>query len=171
MGDDRPRDRPAGGRLSLPRRARPAAQVLRENQPSRSRTGADILLLEPRRAEGAAFPGSTRTASQVGTWGRSGEGWFDGWALMQAFRKKARSLGVTYVDGEVVERGARGRPGRRGAAGRRHRASPAARWSMRRARPAGGRLAAMAGVDIPVDARKRCVFSFTCRATSRTRPC
>src|SRR6478735_8421504 len=47
------------------------------------------------------FPWLDLDGVDVGTWGRTGEGWFDGWALMQAFRKKARSLGVTYVEGEV----------------------------------------------------------------------
>ena len=32
---------------------------------------------------------------------RTGEGWFDGWGLMQAFRKKARELGADYIAGEV----------------------------------------------------------------------
>ncbi len=32
----------------------------------------------------------------AGCYGRSGEGWFDGYGLMQAIRRKARSLGVTY---------------------------------------------------------------------------
>jgi glycine/D-amino acid oxidase-like deaminating enzyme len=96
------------------------------------------------------------------TFGVTGEGWFDGWALMQAFRKKARSLGVLYVQGEVagVEK-ADGRvaairlvDGHRIACGALVNAAGAS----------GGRqLAEVAGVAIPVYAKKRCVFAFTCR--------
>ncbi len=31
-----------------------------------------------------------------------GEGWFDGYGLLQAFRRKARSLGVTYMAAEAA---------------------------------------------------------------------
>ena len=36
-----------------------------------------------------------------GSLGLADEGWFDAYALLQAFRRKARSLGVEYVAGEV----------------------------------------------------------------------
>ena len=38
----------------------------------------------------------------MGSLGLSGEGWFDGWSLMQAFRRKARSRGARYVDAEAT---------------------------------------------------------------------
>ena len=38
----------------------------------------------------------------LGSLGLTGEGWFDGYGLMQAFRTKARSLGADFVTGEVV---------------------------------------------------------------------
>ncbi|GIY43781.1 FAD-dependent oxidoreductase domain-containing protein 1 [Caerostris extrusa] len=34
--------------------------------------------------------------------GFENEGWFDPWALLSAFKKKACSLGATYVNGEVI---------------------------------------------------------------------
>ena len=77
-------------------------------------------------------------------------------------RKKARHLGVTYLDGEVVgvERvGARIdavilKGGSRISCGA----------VVNSAGASGGReLAALAGLDIPVHAKKRCVFSFHCK--------
>ena len=50
----------------------------------------------------ARFPWLNTEDLAAGTWGRSGEGWFDGWGLLQAFRKKARALGAEYVKGEVA---------------------------------------------------------------------
>ena len=102
VGDDRPRiDCHEGGYLYLG--GGPAAQVLRENHALQVASGADILLLQPEELK-ARFPWLDTDGVDVGTWGRTGEGWFDGWALMQAFRKKARSLGVEYIRG----RGRRG---------------------------------------------------------------
>ena len=50
----------------------------------------------------SASRGLRRTTSR---WARSacrGEGWFDGWSLMQAFRRKARSRGARYVAAEAT---------------------------------------------------------------------
>ena len=51
-----------------------------------------------RRRSRRAFPRSRPRASPPAAWGRSGEGWFDGYALMQALRRKARALGVETDD-------------------------------------------------------------------------
>jgi glycine/D-amino acid oxidase-like deaminating enzyme len=142
--------------------------VLRENQALQRSEGADILLLEP---AGLAerFPWLSVEGLAVGTWGRSGEGWYDGWGLMQAFRKKARSLGVAYVAGEVVgiEREGPKVTGVRLADGSRVACGAA----VDAAGASGGKaVAAMAGIAIPVEASKRCVFSFTCRADVSNAP-
>lgn len=34
--------------------------------------------------------------------GYRNEGWFDPWTLLNAFKKKALSMGVHYIQGEVV---------------------------------------------------------------------
>ncbi len=94
--------------------------------------------------------------------GLQGEGWFDGPALMQAFRRKARSLGAEYVHGEAVALDRDGgrvtavrlRDGRRIACG----------TVVNAAGPQARSVAAMAGFALPVQARKRCVFVFACRS-------
>lgn len=35
--------------------------------------------------------------------GTGSEGWFDPWSLLNAFKKKAVSLGVEYITGEAVD--------------------------------------------------------------------
>ena len=124
------------------------------------REGADIAHLDAA-ALGQRFGWLNLEGVAGGNLGLSGEGWFDGWGLLQAFRKKARSLGATYLTGEVAHyiRKA-GRiaavvlaDGRRIACG----AAVNATGSH------GARLAATAGIAIPVKPKKRYVFTFTCK--------
>jgi len=136
------------------------ASVLRENQALQVAEGADILLLEPPALK-ERFPWLNVDDLAVGTWGRSGEGWFDGWGLLQAFRKKARSLGAEYVKGEVVEVE---REGNRIVAVRLKDGTRIGCGTLVNCAGSGGRaLAALAGFDIPVQAKRRYVFTFSCR--------
>jgi sarcosine oxidase len=88
--------------------------------------------------------------------GLSGEGWFDAHALLQGFRRKARSLGVVERTGDVVglERD-----------GERIRSvlladgtSIASGWVVNAAGPRAADIAALAGVALPVRPRKRFVY-------------
>jgi FAD-dependent oxidoreductase domain-containing protein 1 len=96
-----------------------------------------------------------------GSLGLSDEGWFDAYALLQAFRAKARSLGVEYIAGEVtgIER-SDGLVSRvRLADGR----SIACDWVVNAAGPRAANVAAMVGAELPVHPRKRYVYHFDCR--------
>ena len=136
------------------------ADILRDNQALQAAEGADILLLDPPGLK-ARFPWLNTDDLAAGTWGRSGEGWFDGWGLLQAFRKKARSLGAEYVKGEVA---GLERDGDRIVAVRLKDGTRIACGALVNCAGSGGRdIAAMAGVDIPVRAKRRYVFTFTCR--------
>ena len=136
------------------------ARVLRENQAMQQAEGADIVLMD---APGLAhrFPWLHTDDLACGTFGRSGEGWFDGWALLQAFRRKARSLGAAYRAGEVVTVEREG--GRVVAVGLADGGRVACGALVNCAGAGGAALAARAGVAIPVQAKRRSVFSFTCR--------
>lgn len=136
------------------------APVLKENQALQAAEGADILLLDPPALK-QRFPWLNVEDLAVGTWGRSGEGWFDGWGLLQAFRKKARSLGADYVKGEVA---AVERDGSKVVAVRLKDGTRIACGTLVNCAGSGGRaLAAMAGLEIPVQAKRRYVFTFGCR--------
>ncbi|GGK33967.1 NAD(P)/FAD-dependent oxidoreductase [Salinarimonas ramus] len=148
-----------GGYLYLATAA--GADVLRENHAVQIAEGADVALLDPDTLV-ARFPWLNPGEDVVmGSLGLSGEGWFDGWGLLQAFRRKAKALGAHYVAGEVVDV-LRGGPRVTGvvlADGRR-----IACGTLVNCAGAGGRtVAAMAGVDLPVFARRRYVFTFSCR--------
>ena len=92
----------------------------------------------------------------AGSLGLSDEGWFDAHALLQGFRRRARSLGVEEVAGEVVaaERDGDRIAGVRLADG----TAIAADWVVNAAGPRAADVAAMVGVDLPVRPRKRLVY-------------
>src|SRR5699024_4907613 len=76
--------------------------VLAHNFAEQTRLGADIDWLEPD-ALSQRFPGLAVDDIAAGTYGASGEGWLDPYALLQAFKRKARALGVTYIEDKVVD--------------------------------------------------------------------
>jgi FAD-dependent oxidoreductase domain-containing protein 1 len=136
------------------------ASILAENQALQAAEGADILYMEPDSLK-ERFPWLNVEDLAAGTWGRSGEGWFDGWGLLQAFRRKARSLGAQYVKGEVAEVE---RDGNRIVAVRLKDGARVACRALVNCAGSGGRtLAEKAGLDIPVQAKRRYVFTFSCR--------
>ncbi|MGQ0609105.1 MAG: NAD(P)/FAD-dependent oxidoreductase [Chloroflexota bacterium] len=91
-----------------------------------------------------------------GSLGLSDEGWFDAHALLQGFRRRARSLGVAERIGEVIglERDGNRLTGVRLADGEIIRAD----WVVNAAGPRAADLAALAGIDLPVRPRKRHVY-------------
>ena len=137
------------------------AQILRENHVIQSREGANIALLSPDEIA-QRYPFLSMDGVALGSLGLTGEGWFDAYQLLAAFRRKARSLGVVYKEDTVVEverEGARV-TGVRLASGER-----IACGAFLDAAGASGaaKIARGLGVEIPVHTRKRCVFVFEAR--------
>jgi glycine/D-amino acid oxidase-like deaminating enzyme len=123
--------------------------------------GADIALLGPDELA-ARFPWLNISDIEAGSLGLSGEGWFDGAALHITLLLGARSAGAKVIDGEALGFSIRNdsvqtidlADGSRVAC--RHAVDAAGPW----ARP----LAARAGVELPVHARRRTVFVLSCPA-------
>jgi FAD-dependent oxidoreductase domain-containing protein 1 len=88
--------------------------------------------------------------------GLADEGWFDAHALLQGFRRRARSVGVTERIGEVVgiDRDGDRVRGVRLADG----SSIGADWIVNAAGPHAAAVAGMVGVELPVRPRKRLVY-------------
>jgi len=147
-----------GGYLFLATAA--GAETLRRNHAIQTGLGADVVHLDAA-ALAARFPWLSTDGLGAGCYGRSGEGWFDGYGFAQALRRKARALGVELMTGEVAAvatdngraTGIRFADGTRIAAGN----------VIVAAGTATPRLLAPLGIALPVEARKRCVFSFACR--------
>lgn len=160
IGSDRPdiglRE---GGYLYLG--AEEARPVFTDNNAIQRDLGADIALLDAR-ALAEEFPWLQVSDLALGSFGRSGEGWFDGYGLMQAFRNKARALGVTYQQGRVI--GAEHAGGRVTSVTLEGGTSIACGAFVNAAGASGARdIAAMLGTPVAVYAKKRSVFSFTCK--------
>lgn len=143
-----------GGYLFL---ATPAGDAtLRENHALQTSLGADINLMD-RQTLKARFPWLNVEDLVSGAFGESGEGWFDGYGLVQALRKKAQSLGARYVAADVTGVVREGRKITHVIAGNGERypcdtvVNAAGAWARK--------IAGMMDIDIPVFARRRSIFN------------
>ena len=135
--------------------------VMRENNAVQRAEGADIVLLDPPELE-RKFEWLNTDGIAGGCNGLSGEGWVDPYSLLQAFRRKARSLGVDIVHDEarrVARDGSRVRSVTLAKGGE------VEAGAVVNAAGASGvkEIAATVGVDLPIESRKRCTFVFECR--------
>jgi glycine/D-amino acid oxidase-like deaminating enzyme len=96
----------------------------------------------------------------AGATGLSGEGWFDPWSVLGAVNKSNREHGTTFIDGEV--RSLDAKAGRIGHVMVGDGKRIACGTVVNAAGPNVGRVAKLAGVNLPVEPRKRTVFRFTC---------
>lgn len=117
--------------------------------------GADIELLDP---VGVArhWPWLDCHDVRLGSFGRRGEGWFDNMGLLWALRRAARAAGAEYRAAAAVgldHRGGQVQAVRLSGGG-----SVAAGAVVIAAGTRSATVAAMAGVEIPVEPRKRTVF-------------
>lgn len=136
--------------------------ALRRNHALQTSLGGRVALLSPRELQ-ARFPWLAVGDLGGGCLGLEGEGWLDGYLLLQALRKKSRAGGVEYLQDEVV--GMRSSGNRIHALQLRSGASVAAGTVIDAAGPYARAVAAMAGVALPVEARKRNVFVVSCPET------
>jgi FAD-dependent oxidoreductase domain-containing protein 1 len=138
--------------------ASPAGEaVLRANNSIQRGEGCAVELLGPA-ALVERFPALATDGVALASHGTANEGWFDGPALMQAFRRKARERGVAYIEDEVVGLAPHKVTLRSGR-------TLEARTTVIAAGPWSGEVAAMAGIALPVEPRRRSVFVFDCRET------
>lgn len=108
------------------------------------------------------FPWLATRGLAGGFLGLANEGWLDPYSLLQAFRRKAVSLGVTVISDEVTRLRRRKDRVRELALGSGRSLTPGVVLNAAGARDAAG-LAAQVGIQLPVEPRKRCVFVFECR--------
>jgi FAD-dependent oxidoreductase domain-containing protein 1 len=131
--------------------------TLRHNHAIQRAFDVQVRLLEPDELRGRFD--WMRTDDLAGaSLGLADEGWFDAHALLQGFRRKARSLGVRERVGEVT---GLDRDGDRVSAVRLADGSIIeADWVVDAAGPRAADVAALAGIELPVRPRKRHVYHF-----------
>ncbi len=139
--------------------ARPGAQAeaLRAAVAAQRTAGAATELLGPDDL-GARFAHLATGDLALGAFGPRGEGWFDNMGLLAALRDRARAMGVETVHDAVIGLDLAG--DRVVAARLSSGARLACAHLVNAAGGAGADVAAMAGVRLPVERRKRTVFHF-----------
>lgn len=133
------------------------ADDLRANHAVQVGAGAAVALLAPDELA-ARFGWLATDDLGLGSLGLRGEGWFDGYGLLMAFRRAARAAGVDYVAAEVTGLAVDGgvvthvelADGARIGCG----------VVVDAAGPWAAEVAALAGIELPVVARRRTVFAF-----------
>ena len=135
-------------------------KTLLNNQRLQHELGAATELLNPRELS-ESFPWLNTSDLAGGSFGPINEGWTDPYSLLQAFKRKARAQGVTYLNDTatgLVHDGKRVREielasGEKIACGQ----------VINAAGIKGRTIAAMAGIELPVKPRKRFIYVFDCR--------
>jgi FAD-dependent oxidoreductase domain-containing protein 1 len=134
--------------------------VLASNAALQLEHGSDVALLGPEQLA-ARFPWLSTTGVAGGSFGQSGEGWLDPVSLMTLLRDAARTAGVQLIHDQVTAIRIAGRAVEEVtlASG----GSILCGALVNAAGPAAGALAALAGLVLPVEPRKRYVYVIDCR--------
>lgn len=78
------------------------AHIMEENHRTQRSHGAQVCLLSPTQLK-EKFPWINTDGVVLASYGLENEGWFDPWTLLNAFRRKATSMGVVQCCGEVTD--------------------------------------------------------------------
>ncbi|MGA3036638.1 MAG: FAD-binding oxidoreductase [Vulcanimicrobiaceae bacterium] len=133
--------------------------TLRQNYEIQRQAGVDVALFDVDTLR-ERFPWIATDGLAIGSLGLSGEGWFDGYLLLQSFRKKAIAQGVEYISGTVVDVEVAGDRARSVllSGGTKHEFDVV----VNAAGPWAATIADMLHTPLPVRARRRCVYHFSC---------
>lgn len=134
-------------------------ETLRQNHEVQVALGADVVLMSADEVA-EAFPHLRTNDIALASYGRSGEGWFSNTGLMNGFRNKSRELGAELVQDEVVAIGRGGNAVT--SVTLRSGVSVKAGTIVNASGPRAALTARMAGLDVPVEPRKRTLFVFDC---------
>ena len=135
-------------------------EVLRDNHARQTALGAQGLWLEPDELV-ERFPWLSDDGVAAAVFGAANEGWIDPSALLHGFRRKALSLGVEFLSDEVV--GIDVEQGRVASVRLASGDAVSCGHLVNAAGPQAGAVARLAGVDLPVNPRKRMTYVFDCR--------
>jgi len=135
--------------------------VLERNHRIQKPLGAEnVILTAAELAE--RFPWMNTTDLAAGSLGLRHEGWLDPYSLLQAFRRKAIALGVTYVKDTVAAISRE--KGRASSVTLADGGAVGCGIVINAAGPQAGAVAALAGLVLPVRPRKRFIYVVDCRS-------
>ncbi len=140
--------------------------VLQANHTVQRAEGAQVALLDAAALQ-QRFPWLAVDDLAAGSLGLAGEGWLDAHALMHGFRQGALALGAEYRKAEAAAFECAG--GRVTAVRLADGSRIACGTVVNAAGTGAAALARSAGIELPVQSRKRCVFHF--RSPARLGAC
>lgn len=136
------------------------ANVLRENQKTQREAGAETELLSA--AEIAErYPFYHLDDITLGSINRKDEGYWDGGTLFDWFRRSARSRGIEYIQNEVVAINRNASETRVESVALASGEVISCGQLVNASGPRGARVAAMAGIALPIEPRKRFTWVFS----------
>lgn len=134
--------------------------ILKANHEAQIAEGADIVLEDAGQLT-QRFPWLSGEGISAGAFGRSGEGWFDAHAMLSLFRKALRDKTIDFITADVT---GIARDGNRVTGVLLDNGETLeAGIVVNAAGPNAGKVAALAGLELPVEPRKRNVFVFEAR--------
>ncbi|BAV48892.1 FAD dependent oxidoreductase [Mesorhizobium loti] len=134
--------------------------VLKANHDAQVAEGADIVLEDAEQLT-RRFPWLSAEGISAGAYGRSGEGWFDAHAMLTLFRKALRDKKIDFIAASVTGIARAGN--RVTGVSLDNGQTLEAGIVVNAAGPNAGKVAALAGLALPVEPRKRNVFVFEAR--------
>ncbi|RVC42113.1 FAD-binding oxidoreductase [Mesorhizobium sp. M4A.F.Ca.ET.090.04.2.1] len=134
--------------------------ILKANHEAQIAEGADIVLEDPEQLT-HRFPWLSAEGISAGAYGRTGEGWFDAHALLMLFRKALRDKKIDFITADVTGIAREGN--RVTGVSLDNGEKLEAGIVVNAAGPNAGKVAAFAGLALPVEPRKRNVFVFEAR--------
>ena len=140
---------------------------LRADNAMQCSNGASVELLDAA-ALGNRFPWLNTSGITLAGYGNKGEGWFDGYAVLQAFRRYAIANTVEFLAAEVVNFASSG--SRIDAALTDTGSRVSANMFVNAGGPWAADLCRFLGSELPVSPRKRQVFVFDCADTLENLP-
>ncbi|RUV42409.1 MULTISPECIES: FAD-binding oxidoreductase [unclassified Mesorhizobium] len=134
--------------------------ILKANHEAQIAEGADIVL-EDAGQLARRFSWLSTEGISAGAYGRGGEGWFDAHALLMLFRKALRERRIDFITASVTGIARQG--SRVTGVALDNGETLEAGIIVNAAGPNAGKVAALAGLALPVEPRKRNVFVFEAR--------
>ena len=138
-----------------------ALPIMRKAHEIQCANGADIVFKNPAEL-GQEFPWINASDLAGAFFGQSNEGWVDPYSVLQAYRRKARSLGVTFIKDDVssIEYA-----GHKATGVHLNEGGLVSAGTVINAAGASGALALARGVgmELPLSSRLRTTFVFECK--------
>jgi FAD-dependent oxidoreductase domain-containing protein 1 len=142
-------------------------EALEQNYKIQNSAGTGTRLISTEKL-GQQFPFLNTAGIAAGIFGEQGDGWFDPHTVLSTIRKALRETRVKFIEQQVAAIDVANNLANSVILQNGQKITCSI--LINAAGPAAGKIAGLAGIDLPVEPRKRTVFSFTCREDINNMP-